>query len=390
MKLIDQLAVNPAFADEGSVVAVSSANDRLAAIVDSSDDAIISKSLEGEITTWNKSAERIFGYTADEAIGCNITMLIPLERINEEPLILRRLRSGERVDHFDTVRVAKSGERLDISLTISPIRNAEGVIVGVSKIARDITASKHLYAELYDAQQLAKTSAESANRAKDRFIAVLSHELRTPLNPALLALVELEHDSALSDEQAWLVAMVRRNVDLELRLIDDLLDLTSIVNGKVKMVLETIDLHQQIAHVVQICDGDIQAKQQKLGMDMLAKHSLIRGDPARIQQILWNLLRNAVKFSPIGGTISIGTRDAEHGNVEVMMRDSGIGIDGEFLPRIFQAFEQDRGMTHRLGGLGLGLSISRSLTELHGGTLVAQSEGRGKGATFLLQLRTAA
>jgi PAS domain S-box-containing protein len=393
MRTIDQSGVRFVPEDRSSLVAtadtaaIADTQAMLAAIVDCSVDAIISKSLDGRIMTWNKSAQRIFGYTADEAIGSNITMLIPPDRLDEEPLILHRLKLGERVDHFETVRLARDGKRVDVSLTISPVINADGVIIGISKIARDITERKQLLEKLYEAQQLARESAESSDRAKDRFIAVLSHELRAPLNPILLALEMMERERGYSAEQQALLGIIRRNIELESRLIDDLLDATSIAKGKLSMKIGMLDLHQRVHDVIQICESEIRRNRHTLEIDLRARHPLIPGDATRIQQILWNLLKNAVKFTPAGGTIRICTRDASPDQIELSVQDSGIGIDPAFLPRVFEAFERgENGARSRSGGLGLGLSISLGLVQLHGGTLSAHSDGKGKGATFLLRL----
>ena len=213
----------------------SIAQARLAAIIESSDDAIVSKTLEGVIMSWNKGAERIFGWTAEEVIGKPITIIIPTNRLDEEPHILSRIGRGERVDHFETVRQTKDGRLIDVSVTISPVRDATGKIVGVSKIARDITLQKRYEQELRlakDAADRAKEAAEQANRAKDHFLSVLSHELRTPLTPVLGVIGMLERDMALPPHVLDQVQMIRRNVETEARLVDDLLDLTRIARAR--------------------------------------------------------------------------------------------------------------------------------------------------------------
>src|SRR5688572_5034252 len=213
---------------------------RLAAIVESSDDAIVSKTLEGVITSWNKGAERIFGYTAEEAVGRSITMLIPADRQAEEPEILRRILTGERVDHFETIRQRKDGRLINVSVTISPVRGPGGRIIGASKVARDVTEQKRVEQEL----KAAKEAAEAASRAKDDFLSVLSHELRTPLTPVLAAVSFLANNPAVTvEELRGHPDMIRRNVETEARLVDDLLDLTRIARGKIRLHFEVADAH---------------------------------------------------------------------------------------------------------------------------------------------------
>ncbi|HWX78364.1 MAG TPA: PAS domain S-box protein, partial [Candidatus Acidoferrales bacterium] len=197
------------------------ASRRLAAIVESSDDAIVSKTLDGIITTWNHSAERMFGYTAAEAVGRHISLIIPAERRSEEDHVLADLRRGKKVDHFETERQTKDGRRLSISLTVSPVKDNAGRIIGASKVARDITERKQIEEQLREA----KRKAEAASRAKDNFLAVLSHELRTPLSPVLLAVGAMDVNPDLPPTIRTDIAMIRRNVELEVKVIDDLLDL---------------------------------------------------------------------------------------------------------------------------------------------------------------------
>src|SRR5437016_3484011 len=217
----------------------------LAAIVECSDDAIVSKSLDGIIINWNSGAERIFGWTAEEVVGKSIDIIIPEDRRQEEPMILAQLRAGNRVDHFETVRKTKQGRAIDVSVTISPIRDSDGKIIGASKIARDITIQKQVQRELGDSRKAAhaaREEAERANRAKDQFLSVLSHELRTPLTPVLGAISLIEHNPLISPEDLReQMMMIRRNIETEARLVDDLLDLTRIARGKMQLHFEVID-----------------------------------------------------------------------------------------------------------------------------------------------------
>ncbi|MEA2708553.1 MAG: two-component system, chemotaxis family, CheB/CheR fusion protein [Phycisphaerales bacterium] len=359
---------------------------RLAAIVESSDDAIVSKTLDGIIRTWNAGAERIFGYTAEEVIGRPMLVIIPTERQDEEQSILERLRRGERVDHFETVRVGKRGELIDVSVTISPIRRADGVIVGASKIARDITAQKKTQRELEEAKEL----AEAASRAKDHFLSVLSHELRTPLTPVLGALSLLERRTDLPDALRDEIGMLRRNVETEARLVDDLLDLTRISRGKVELHFEIVDVHLSLRNTLAMFQPEMDAKGLESSVALRARQHHVWADMGRLQQIFQNLIANAIKFTPAGGTISVRTTDLAGGQLQVEVRDTGIGIEQQFLERLFDPFEQaEQTTTRRFGGLGLGLSITRSLVEMHGGAIRAASEGVGRGAAFFVELATA-
>jgi len=354
----------------------------LAAIVESSDDAIVSKTLDGIITTWNQGAQRIFGWLPEEVVGKPINIIIPPDRQDEEPKILEQIRAGRRVDHFETVRMTKEGRMIDVSVTISPIRDAGGVIIGASKIARDITLQKQIQREL----EIAKDAAESANKAKDHFLSVLSHELRTPLTPVLGALSYLERQPSLPEELRSELGMLRRNVQTEARLVDDLLDLTRISRGKLKLHLEVVDVHEALRASIGMLQSEIDGKDLELITALRAKTHHVWADAGRLQQIFLNLLSNAVKFTPPNGSIAIRTQNDRDG-LTIEVTDNGVGIEPPMLARLFMAFEQSED-SRRMGGLGLGLSISKSLAELHGGNLTASSGGRDAGSTFILELKT--
>lgn len=250
-------------------------------------------------------------------------------------------------------------------------------------ICFDITDRKRAETELREAAE----RAEAASRAKDQFLAVLSHELRTPLTPVLMTTATLAADPGLPERLQSAMTVIRRNVELEARLIDDLLDLTRISRGKIELQLGPVDLHEKLRHVLQNVEAEARGKRLSLRVRLEADQSLCSADSARLQQILWNLLTNAVKFTPEGGHVDVRTTSAPEGRVRVEVTDSGIGIDSEMLPLIFNAFEQGGSdITRQFGGLGLGLSISKVLAELHGGLLTAASGGRGQGSTFLLEL----
>ena len=358
---------------------------RLAAIVESSDDAIVSKTLDGIVRTWNSGAQRIFGYTAEEMVGRSITVLIPPGREQEEPQILDRLRRGERVDHFETVRVRKDGQQIEVSVTISPIRDRTGRIVGASKIARDITLQKQFERQLKEA----KEQAEAGNRAKDHFLSVLSHELRTPLTPALTALTMMERRADLGADLRGEIGMIRRNVETEARLVDDLLDLTRISRGKVELRFEVVDAHAAARETLAMFQREMDAKGLEVTLALRARQHHVWADPGRLRQMFLNLLSNAVKFTPEGGTIYLRSSNDPEGRLRFEVRDTGVGIEKPVLARLFEPFEQgEQTITRRFGGLGLGLSITRSLAQMHGGSICAHSDGPGKGATFIIELPT--
>jgi PAS domain S-box-containing protein len=489
---------------------------RLAAIVASSDDAIISKSLDGIIVTWNEGATRIFGYEPDEVVGRPITILIPPDRLDEEPAILAQLRKGQRVDHYHTVRVRKDGSAVDISLTISPVRDASGEIVGASKIARDISQQKRVeevlrvsndrfrlmadsapvliwiadltkarnwfnkgwleftgrtadqetgfgwtqnvheddlaqclqvYGEGFDtrqpfrseyrvrrsdgqarwiieqatplfegqrgafsgyigscvdftqskliqtdreetlkAERAAREEAERVGRLKDEFLATVSHELRTPLNAILGWANLLRRLGPESEDQVRGLETIERNARIQGQIIADLLDMSRIISGKVQLDVQPIDLHDVVNAALDAVKLSMEAKKLRVRVTLDARAGRLRGDPGRLQQVFWNLLTNAVKFTPSGGRIDL-VMERVNSHVEVSVEDSGIGIKPEFLAFVFDRFRQaDSSTTRRHGGLGLGLSIVKHLVELHGGSVRVKSGGEGQGATFVVAL----
>jgi len=351
------------------------------AIVDSSDDAIVSKNLQGIVMSWNKGAERVFGYPAEEMIGQSITKLLPPDRPNEEAQILARLQRGERLDHFETKRRRKDGELIDVSLTISPIRNTEGIIVGASKVGRDITRQKEAQRNLAEAHEQLKR----ASQVKAEFLTTLSHELRTPLN-AILGWVQILKDGTGPEDLATALPVIERNVRMQSQMIEDLLDMGRIEAGKVRLDMQRVDLAAVVDAGIETVRPAAAAKAIRLTTAFGNVSGIIMGDRDRLQQVVWNLLSNAIKFTPRKGHIHIMTKHvASH--VEICVTDSGIGIAQEFLGQVFDRFRQaDATTTRRHGGLGLGLSIVKHLTELHGGSVRAESNGLGQGATFIVSL----
>ena len=521
----------------------------LAAIVDSADDVIIAKDLDGVIQSCNRAAERLFGYSSQELIGKPVRILIPPERQAEEDEILARLRRGERIEHFETVRVRKDGRLLDVDLTISPVCGEDGRIIGVSKIGRDITALKqaetdrirlirehaavtetlnHVGAivtsdldrdkvvqavvdaateltaaelgafcyevtdERGDVCRLRATSgvpfeissvprmtelfepaskgagvvrsddittdlqygpsalwrgrlpeylvvrsylvapvkgrggdvigglffghsaagrfdthherivagiaswasvalenarlyaaARDASRIKDEFLASLSHELRTPLNAILGYARILQSGLVGPDKQEKAIETIERNATSLARIVDDVLDISRIVSGKIRLNIQPVDFPTIVRHAVEAIAPAADAKGVRIETVIEPAEATVSGDPDRLQQILWNLLSNAVKFTPRGGHTQV--RLARKGfHVELTVTDTGIGISPEFLPHVFERFRQ--GDARQRDGLGLGLSIARQLTEMHGGTIEVASDGLGHGATFRVRM----
>jgi PAS domain S-box-containing protein len=489
---------------------------RLAAVVESSDDAIITKTLDGIIVTWNQGAERVFGYTPEEVIGRSVTLLMPPDHVNEEPAILARLRRGERVDHYETVRQHKNGTRINISLSISPIKDLSGRIVGASKIARDITRQKRfetamrageqrfritadsapaliwmtdttrgctwlnrswleftrrpmqqelgfgwtenvhaddldaliqLYNEsfkdrkpfrieirlrrhdgewrwmvnnavplfeeqgllfsgyignliditemrraaaerenLLEAERAARNESERLGRMKDEFLATLSHELRTPLNAVLGWTILLRRLTPGSADYLKGLETIERNARAQARIIEDLLDMSRIISGNVQLDIKPVNLGDVLEAAIDALRPAADAKRLRLLLSLDQDAGLVRGDANRLQQVMWNLLTNAAKFTPQDGQIHVllNRRDS---HVEVCVQDSGIGIPQEFLPFVFDRFRQaDASITREQGGLGLGLAIVKHLVELHGGSVRASSEGEGRGSAFYVNL----
>jgi PAS domain S-box-containing protein len=543
------------FRDISEQKKAAAAKAHLAAIVDSADAAIIAKDLDGRIQSCNAAAERLFGYTADELIGREVRILIPAERQSEEDDILARVRRGERIDHFETVRVAKDGRRIDVSLTVSPVRDDSGRVIGASKIARDITQEKQAEAErvrllqenaavtealnnvgaivasdldrtnvvqgvtdagteltsaefgaffynliddkgesytLYTISGVPRemfskfpmprntavfeptfkgtavvrsaditndsryghnapyhgmpsghlpvrsylavpvkgrgsevigglffghsqvgrftdqherlalgvaswaavalensrlyTSVQEANRIKDDFLASLSHELRTPLNAILGYARMLRSGTIAPDKQKKAVDTIERNATSLTQIVEDVLDVSRIVSGKIRLTVQPVELPDIIRAAVEAIAPAAEARGVRVESILDPHAAPISGDPERLQQVMWNLLSNAVKFTNRGGKVQVRL---EHVNshVEVTVSDTGIGIAPEFLPYVFERFRQaDSGITRERPGLGLGLAIARQLTEMHGGSIDAASGGEGKGATFRVKL----
>jgi PAS domain S-box-containing protein len=495
----------------------------LASIVESSDDAILSKDMEGRITSWNAAAERLYGYTTQEAIGRPVTMLAPPESDGEIEAIMDRVARGERIEHFETVRMRKDGSRVDVSITVSPIRDGSGTIVGASTIAREIGGRKqterrmadlveqlkranerfelaasavtaviyewdlggdtvvrsrglvdvvgfrpeevsssetwwderihpddrarvreqmdaaldhaatfaveyrvlhknetYVYVSdqgiivrdaadrpvrivgstqnvnerrraeedrdrLFVREQHARREAEEASRIKDEFLATISHELRTPLN-AILGWARMLGGGLDDATFTRGVDAIQRNALSLTELVNDLLDVSRIISGNLRLDVRAVELPAVVQMAVESVRPSADAKGIRLHVVLDPRAGPVLGDPERLQQVIWNLLSNAIKFTPKGGRVQIQLQRV-NSHVEVVVSDTGVGISDEFLPYVFDRFRQaDASITRKHGGLGLGLSIVRHLVELHGGVVHAESDGADSGATFTVRL----
>jgi len=367
-----------------------SARGHLAAIVECSDDAIVSKTLEGVIRSWNRAAERLFGYTAEEAVGQPITLIIPPERVQEEQEILQKLRRGERIDHFETVRVAKSGRSIDVALTISPVRSARGVIVGASKIARDISekkASEQAQQRTIGELMRAEEALREADRRKDEFLAVLAHELRNPLAPIRYAVALAKREGTrVTERRLQAQAIIERQVEHMSRLLDDLLDVSRITRGTLMLRRSPVDLASVVAAAQEAARPLIEARNHTLAVTLPQEPLRLVVDPVRLAQVLANILINAAKYTDSGGRIDLEAKRRD-GELVIAVRDNGIGISAEMMPRVFTLFAQASPAIERSeGGLGIGLALVRGLVELHGGTVRAYSRGVGQGSEFVVRL----
>lgn len=351
----------------------------LAAIVESSNDAIIGKTLDGTIVFWNAAAQRIFGYTPEEAIGQHINLIIPEERRDEEFIIIGNVRAGKRVDHFETVRQAKDGSAIDLSLTISPIRNENGEIIGASKIARDITEQKRTEQKL-----------KELSERKDEFLANISHELRTPMNAVIGLSNILSVSKSLNDKERQIVDTLKQSADGLMGLINNLLDFSRLESDSLEIEHIEFDLTDMMDRAVAIMS--VKALEKNLPIAVTYTPQTRRyyiGDSFRIQQIVINLLSNAIKFTERGKiSIHVSAQEAANASatIHIDVIDTGIGIPAEKTGIIFEKFVQaDASMTRKYGGSGLGLSICKALAEAMDGAISVKSQ-LGVGTTFTLIL----
>jgi PAS domain S-box-containing protein len=348
---------------------------RLVAIIASSDDSIISLSLDGIVLSWNRGAERMYGYTANEMIGNTTQPLIPSDRADEESTILARIRNGERIEHFETRRKRKDGTVLDVSIAVSPIEDSRGRIIAASKITRDITQSK-----------LAEAALRETDRRKDEFLATLAHELRNPLAPIRQAALISESESATDAQRRWSHGVIGRQVQHMSWLLDDLLDISRITRGTLELRLEDTELADILEAAIETARPVIDAKRHRFTVEAPEDSVQFMADPLRLAQILSNLLTNAAKYTDTGGEIRLSVV-CDSRNILFSVQDSGIGIPADALKDIFEMFSQVKSARDRSeGGLGIGLALTRGLVDLHGGAIEARSAGPGHGSQFIVRL----
>jgi two-component system, chemotaxis family, CheB/CheR fusion protein len=352
-------------------------------------DAVIATDIAGKVVFMNPVAESLTGWLSAEAAGVPLEQVFAIvnegTRLPVENPVEKALRLGIIVGLANhTVLIARDGTERPIDDSAAPIRTPGGEVHGAVLVFRDVTERHAIERELL----AARDNAERASRAKDQFLAVLSHELRTPLTPALIMLETLLAQEGVPEPMRSDLSLIRRNILMEARLVDDLLDINRISRGKLPLTFEILDLHLVVRYAVDICRAQASERMIPIETILDAPRCHVSGDLARLQQVFWNVLQNAVKFTPSGGKITVHTRNLDPDVIEVRVSDTGIGIDADVLPRVFAAFEQGtQAVTREFGGLGLGLAICRALVELHGGEIAAASEGRGRGSTFSVRLK---
>jgi PAS domain S-box-containing protein len=368
-------------------------------------DAVIATDVRGHVVFMNPIAEHLTGWQSEAAGGRPCTDVFNIlnehtRRTVENP-VTRVLAEGTVVGLANhTLLIAADGTERPIDDSGAPIRNRDGRIVGVVLVFRDVTDRRRAETDrqtaatdreaLLESERIARAEAERASRVKDEFVAMVSHELRTPLN-AILGWTQLmmrsRHDAALVDRGLDVIA---RNTRVQAQLISDLLDISRIVSGKLRLDMQPVDLTSIVADAIETVQQEASAKDIEIRRTLEDRGGTVAGDPARLQQVVWNLLSNALKFTPSGGRVGVTLRQADS-EAQIIVADTGAGIRPEFLPHIFDRFHQaDRSITRRYGGLGLGLSIVKHLIELHGGRVRADSPGEGQGATFTIVLPTSA
>jgi PAS domain S-box-containing protein len=337
---------------------------------------------EGMVLYCNASFAEMLGSPLQAIIGSEVQRLVAPSSRDTFAALLRQEEDGRG----EILLLRAEGDPLPVYVAFSELPLEEPEEMVLCMVVTDLAEQKRS-----ESLERAWTAAEAANLAKDRFLATLSHELRTPLTPVLAVVSSLEGDDRLPTHFRREISMVRRNVELEARLIDDLLDLTRVSSGKIQLDRREVDLHEVIEHAIQTsCAGELATGRRQVEVELAADGHHLWGDSPRLTQVFWNLLNNAVKFTPEGGTITVRTRDESPDQVAVEITDTGMGIEEEVLPRIFNAFEQgEPEVTRRYGGLGLGLAISKAIVELHGGSIAVRSDGRDRGTTFSVRLPAA-
>ncbi len=362
---------------------------QLAAIVESSGEAILGKTLQGVITSWNSSAEKLFGYAADEIIGKSVSLIMPPDRQKELPEILARITAGETVQHYETTRMRKDGTHIEVSVTVSPIRDPTGRIIAASTITHDISEQKRMVEELITLN----SALEEANRARDQFLSTMSHELRTPL-ASIIGFSQMLLDDAdianWNQQQQNDLERILKNGQHLLSLINDVLDLSKIEAGRMVVNYSQVDVRELLTSVVEETQSIAIARHLVLRAEVDEGIDFLESNPLKLRQVLLNLVSNALKFTE-QGEVTVSARrvispDQEGECVALAVKDSGIGIAADIQEHIFEAFYQADGTyTRKAGGTGLGLSIVSQLTTLLGGTIALKS-APGQGSTFTVIL----
>jgi PAS domain S-box-containing protein len=351
---------------------------RLQTILDSVADVVVVVDRAGVIVSENHAGYRLLGYEAEERVGKQFFKFVHEDDVPRLFSAFLEVAEGFRANASAEFRHrAPDGSYEGIAATLSKLRDFSGT--GVVCSLRRAAELPEPARKLFEAQP---------TLAKDRFLAILSHELRTPLNPVLMAVTDLLEDERFIDAR-FTLAMMQRNIQLQTRLIEEIADFAAIGQHKVRLRLDRVDLHEAIHFVLEICRSEITAAQMEIFLDLRAMDHLVMADSARIQQVMWNIVKNAIKFSPIGSTLNIMSTNDARGELEIEFTDQGMGIAPDLLPFIFDAFRQgDATAQHRHGGLGLGMYISKGLMKAHGGDLIAMSDEAGRGAKFRLSLQT--
>jgi PAS domain S-box-containing protein len=361
---------------------------RLAAIVEFSDDAIVSKTLDGTITSWNRGAERLYGYGPDEVLGKSISVLVPPERLDEIPTVLQRVAGNESIEHYETKRQTKNGVTIDVSLTISPIRDGDGRVVGASTIARDVSERRKVEEE----RESAREQADRANRAKSEFLSRMSHELRTPMNAVLgfAQLLRLDHLAPQQQEATEEILKAGRHL---LELIDEVLDIARIEAGRLRLSLEPVDAME----VTQECISLLRPQANQEGVRLTLEPPPDGPDPTihviadrqRLKQVLLNLISNGIKYNREQGSVRVAIdRSTEESRITIDVTDTGQGIPPERMEQLFAPFERLGVEETAIEGTGLGLALTRPLVEAMGGNIRVRSE-LGTGSTFTVEFASA-
>jgi PAS domain S-box-containing protein len=386
-------------AREAAADAVAREKERFRVTLASIGDAVIVSDPAARIVFLNDVARKLTGWEKDTAIGRPLEEVFRIiaedTRTPSESPVSMVLREGVVVGLANhTLLIRKDGTEIPIDDSGAPVRSTSGAILGVVLVFRDVSDHREherRVADSLERERSAREQAERANRVKDEFLAALSHELRTPLTPALFSLTMLADNREVPQSVREELHSVRHHIEMEARLIDDLLDLTRVSTGRLKLVLRTVDLHAILTNAAHVARPDGGSSGVRQVVELSAAKFHVHGDGARLQQVFWNLLSNAHKFTPIGGTVTLKTSNPRDGVVRVEVTDTGRGIEPDILPRVFDAFEQGEASTARqFGGLGLGLAIARQIVAAHGGEIHAYSEGKGCGSTFAVELETVA